>query len=73
MEGLAKLCKDAQCQKLTRGEAVLCTSAKGKTYNFPVLKTGEVCVATTFYSTGHSNPDIDVDLEKIKKCPYRKV
>lgn len=73
MEELAQLCKYAQCQKLTRGEAVLCTVAKGKTFTYPLLKSGEVCVATHFYRTGHSNPDVDVDLEKIKECPYRRV
>jgi len=67
-----ELCKNAKCVQLTRGEAVLCTAGKGTDYNLPMIGKGEVCVATQFFSTGHVNPDVEVDVKMMNACPYRR-
>jgi hypothetical protein len=73
MDSIEKLCKNAVCSARRRGDILLCAAGKGKTYELPLLRPGDVCVATTFFSTGHSKPDAYVDPAKIQGCPYRKV
>jgi hypothetical protein len=74
---LARLCKDAKVVDARRCSPVLCGSDNpdagiAPQIPLPLLNKGDVCVATTFYSTGHVDPDCDVDIEKIKTCPYRR-
>ena len=72
-EKLSCICADAQETKLTRGKAILCGSGNGTTPSTPIplLSDGSVCVATTIYSTGHLNPDVSIDRNKMYDCPYR--
>ncbi len=73
MKALKKLCEYARYQRLGRDKAILCSEKKGNSYSHPLLKPGQVCIATEFYSTGHRNPEIDLNLEEIANCPHRKV
>ena len=76
MKGIKKLCLNARAKTSSRMEVILCGASKGKGtdgYSIPFLSDGQVCVATTFYSTGHSSPDAYVTTGEICKCPYRKV
>ena len=71
-----EICPCAQYRKERGDDAIYCKDAKGKDpefngIQFINLQRGEVCVATTFFSTGHRNYDSNVNLEEMKECPYR--
>jgi hypothetical protein len=76
-----EICSCAEYRNLKRGEAVFCTEAKGKNppgcIQFMNIKSGEVCTATEFFSTGHADMDSYVDEVAMKKCPsnpnYRSI
>ncbi|MDD5012590.1 MAG: hypothetical protein PHQ66_03025 [Candidatus Nanoarchaeia archaeon] len=71
-----EICSCAQFRNLHRGDAVFCEEAKGGNppsgIQFMDVNKGEVCLGTSFYSTGHSSMDSSVDVEEMKKCPYKK-
>ncbi len=69
-----RLCKHAVCSRRRRGDIVLCARGLGREQHYlpPLLKKGDVCVATKFYSTGHSTLDANIEPDKMQGCPYRK-
>lgn len=71
---LVMICKDAELRHLRRGDAILCKAGKGKDTPFfiPLLNDGDVCVATTFYNTGHVNPDACYETDKMLECEYKR-
>jgi hypothetical protein len=75
-EAVRKICSCAQFRKLRRGDAIFCKEARGKdpanSIEFMAIKDGEICLATDFYSTGHAGYDWNVNVEKMKGCPYKK-
>jgi len=76
-ETIREICSCGQLRILRRGKAVFCEEANGKnaqnSIEFMVIKEGEICIATEFYSTGYINYDSFIDIEKMKECPYRKI
>ena len=72
-----EFCSCAELRKLRRGNAIFCEEGKGKdapsSIEFFMIKCGEVCIATDFYSTGHINYDSEVCTEKMRTCPYREM
>lgn len=75
-KAVREICSCGEFRKLRRGKAVLCGEAKGKdapnSLEFIGINEGEVCIGTEVYSTGHIHYDSEVDVEKMKTCPYRK-
>ncbi len=74
---LEYLCQDAKIVDARRGQPILCASENPEAgiapqVPYPFLAKGDVCVATTFYSTGHSSPDCSCDISKIYECPDRR-
>ncbi|MBN2052383.1 hypothetical protein JW756_02675 [Candidatus Woesearchaeota archaeon] len=74
---LEKICKFARIESLTRGDAILCSKGYGVApgISVPMLSHGDVCVATTFFSSGHINPDVYLETNKMydcsNRCPYK--
>jgi hypothetical protein len=73
-EKIEDICEYAVMRKLRRGEAILCSEGLGiaPQVNAPILSEGDVCIATSFYSTGHVNPDCTYDIKKMYECKNRK-
>ncbi len=74
---LEDICLDARSIKIRRGYVILCASNNpdagiAPQIPVPVLKKGDVCVASDFFNTGHSNPDCNVDMNNMYDCPYRR-
>lgn len=74
-KAVREICPYAQYRNDRRGEQIYCEIAKGKNspsgFEFIGIKKGEVCVATTFFSTGHSYSGARVDVKEMENCPYR--
>lgn len=70
---IGEICKLAECRQMRRGEAILCSGGYGSKLDMPIplLSDGDVCIATTFFSTGHINSDVYTDKGKMKECQYR--
>lgn len=65
-----EVCICAQYRKERGNDAIYCEKAQGKNppsmnIQFFNIKKGEVCVATTFFPTGHVRCDSYVDLERM--------
>jgi len=73
MEKVSEICKNAYALGLRRGEAVFCSSKNGKDSEIPLINSGELCIATKFYSSGKKNPEVYVDAVEMFNCPYRCV
>lgn len=75
-ELIKDICSCGQLKQLNRGKAVFCEEAKGNnppsSIQFMSINKGEVCVATTFYQTGHNAYDSLIDIEDMKTCSYRQ-
>jgi len=75
-KAVRKICSVAQYRSTHGDDSIYCECAKGENaptaFEFIGIQEGEVCVATRFFSTGHSYSSSMVDLEKMKTCPYRK-
>jgi hypothetical protein len=73
-EKVSKICPFAQYKERKNGEAIFCQMNQGidapNSIEFMNIAKGEVCLATNFYPTGHINYSSDVDVEKMKTCPY---
>ena len=71
---IEEICRFAELRHLRRGDALLCKEGKGIAPQVPapLLREGDVCVATTFYSSGHLNPEVYHDTSRMRDCPYRK-
>lgn len=72
---IREICKSAQLRKENGCDVIYCECAKGSNPPSSALyfqiKKGEVCIATDFFSTGHSYLDSYADTEKMEGCPYR--
>ena len=70
---LKGLCKCAVSKSIKRADIILCSEKQGiaPQISIPFLSKGDVCIATTLYTTGHDNPDAILDYNKISECPYR--
>jgi hypothetical protein len=73
---ISGICTCAALRKSRRGSLILCEEGKGinppSGFEFMAISDGEICVATSLYSTGHVNYDSEVDIEKMKTCLYRR-
>lgn len=75
MRDSENICDFARKKEMTRGLAILCSECKGEKpldFKIPFIDKENVCIATTFYSTGHLNPEVKLDLNKMYNCKYRK-
>ncbi len=72
---IRKICKYAQYRKNKGDDAIYCECAKGSNppshYTFMSIKSGEICIATNFFSTGHTYYNSDVNAEKMRECKAR--
>jgi hypothetical protein len=75
-EVVKKICFCAQLRELRGDNMIFCEDEKGKdapnSFEFMSIRPREICVATDFYSTGHSRYGSIVDINTMKDCPYRK-
>jgi len=74
---LEHICQDAKVVDTKGCQPILCASDNpdagiAPQISVPLLSKGDVCIATTFYSTAHSSPDCNCDLNKMYNCPYKK-
>ena len=71
------ICSVAQLRKEHGDYAIYCEKGCGKDPeehdSMMQIKSGEVCVATKFFSTGHSYLSSTVELEKMKECSDREI
>ncbi len=72
---IRKTCPHAQYRMLRDGPAIFCEEKKGKDapsqIQFMNIQEGEVCVATSFFQTGHIGYSSSVNIGKISECPYK--
>jgi hypothetical protein len=69
------ICDFARKKEMTRGLAVLCSECKGEKsldFKIPFINKEDICIATTFYNTGHFNPSVQLNTDEMYKCEYRK-
>jgi len=71
-----EICLCGEFRNLKRGPAIFCENGNGKdapteSIEFMSIRKGQVCLATTFYSTGHVNYDSEINVERMEKCPYK--
>jgi len=58
---------------LRRGEAITCWNKEKRDLEKSSIFSPCYCVATKLGSyTRHNNPDVDIDLNEMNSCPYRK-
>lgn len=74
---LEHICGDAKVVDARRCQPILCASANSDAgiapqVSYPILRQGDVCVATTFFKDGHLSPTCSVETSKMYGCQYRK-
>jgi hypothetical protein len=76
-KAVREICSCGRFKERRRGDMIVCDWGKGKdapmSFEFRHIASGELCIATHFYSTGHSEYDATIDVEEMKTCPYRRL
>lgn len=69
-----KLCDLAKIKQMRRGRIALCTGGFGgitlEGIEMVGIPSEHVCIASYNYSTGHTNQEYGIDLEKMNNCDY---
>ena len=71
-----EICEFGKFKRKNGEDAIYCKEGCGKNppghHIMMNIHPGEICIGTTFFSTGHSYPSSYVNLENMKKCSHRE-